>query len=284
MKAIIRHTLYIPHLLTRLQLWLCLSLIVLATGPLQALNASRYASRSQLADGRWVKIAVSESGIHQITYRELSRWGFSNPAAVTIYGYGGAMLPETFSDDDPDDLEQIPSLNTGSKILFYAQGPVTWSYNAKTQEYDHETNTYSTAGYYFLTDSKSASAEEDGLAQAYATVGAITMNGDTITSMVIDAVQASVNFDTAGQITTDLTAAQPSKNQLGDDYGMRKASSIGKEWYEQAAGFAAYVTGKTPAEVSGIAVTEDGKAADADLAASVTISIGAFQTLVDKAA
>ena len=135
-----------------------------------------------------------------------------------------------------------------------------------------------------LTDSKSASAEEDGLAQAYATVGALTMNGDTITSMVIDAVQASVNFDTAGQITTDLTAAQPSKNQLGDDYGMRKASSIGKEWYEQAAGFAAYAIGKTPAEVSGIAVTEDGKAADADLAASVTISIGAFQTLVDKAA
>lgn len=135
-----------------------------------------------------------------------------------------------------------------------------------------------------LSDSKNATAEEDGLAQAYATVGAITMNGDTITSMVIDAVQASVNFDTAGQITTDLTAAQPSKNQLGDDYGMRKASSIGKEWYEQAAGFAAYVTGKTPAEVSGIAVTEDGKTADADLAASVTISIGAFQTLVDKAA
>ena len=135
-----------------------------------------------------------------------------------------------------------------------------------------------------LSDSKDATAEEDGLAQAYATVGAITMNGDTITSMVIDAVQASVNFDTAGQITTDLTAAQPSKNQLGDDYGMRKASSIGREWYEQAAGFAAYVTGKTPAEVSGIAVTEDGKAADADLAASVTISIGAFQTLVDKAA
>ena len=135
-----------------------------------------------------------------------------------------------------------------------------------------------------LSDSKNATAEEDGLAQAYATVGAITMNGDTITSMVIDAVQANVNFDAAGQITTGLTAAQPSKNQLGDDYGMRKASSIGKEWYEQAAGFAAYVTGKTPAEVSGIAVTEDGKAADADLAASVTISIGAFQTLVDKAA
>lgn len=135
-----------------------------------------------------------------------------------------------------------------------------------------------------LADSKNASAEEAGLAQAYATVGAITMNGDTITSMVIDAVQANVNFDAAGQITTDLAAAQPSKNQIGDDYGMRKYSSIGKEWYEQAAGFAAYATGKTPAEVGGIAVTEEGKASDADLAASVTISIGDFQTLVEKAA
>ena len=135
-----------------------------------------------------------------------------------------------------------------------------------------------------LADSKNASAEESGLAQAYATVGALTLSGDTITSMVIDAVQANVNFDTTGQITTDLTASVASKNELGDDYGMRKASSIGKEWYEQAAGFAAYVTGKTPAEVSGISVTEEGKAADTDLAASVTVSIGDFQALVSKVA
>lgn len=126
--------------------------------PALALNASHYASRSQLADGLWVKIAVYQSGIHQITYRELSKWGFSNPDAVTIFGYGGAMLPETFSEEDTDDLTQIPILRTGSKILFYAQGPITWSYNEKTQEYDHEQNTYSTAGYYFITDSKSATA------------------------------------------------------------------------------------------------------------------------------
>lgn len=126
--------------------------------PALALNASHYASRSQLADGLWVKIAVYQSGIHQITYRELSKWGFSNPDAVTIFGYGGAMLPETFSEEDTDDLTQIPILRTGSKILFYAQGPITWSYNEKTQEYDHEQNTYSTAGYYFITDSKSTTA------------------------------------------------------------------------------------------------------------------------------
>ena len=121
------------------------------------------------------------------------------------------------------------------------------------------------------------------LAQAYATVGALTLSGDTITSMVIDAVQANVNFNAAGTITTDLAAAQPSKNELGADYGMGKVSSIGKEWDEQAAAFASYVTGKTVAEATGIAVTEEGNAGDADLAASVTIGVGDFLTLVEKA-
>ena len=78
--------------------------------------------------------------------------------------------------------------------------------------------------------STDATSDADGLAQAYATVGALTLSGDTITSMVIDAVQANVNFNAAGTITTDLSAAQPSKNELGADYGMGKVSSIGKEW------------------------------------------------------
>lgn len=135
-----------------------------------------------------------------------------------------------------------------------------------------------------MSKSKDASAEGDGLAQAYATFAAVTFKGDTVTSCYIDAVQANVNFDTAGHITTDLTAAPQTKNQLGDGYGMRKASSIGKEWNEQAAGFCAYVTGKTVAEIKGLAVDESGKAADADLAASVTVGIGEFQALIEKAA
>ncbi|MFR1051665.1 MAG: hypothetical protein ACLSE7_08045 [Lachnospirales bacterium] len=135
-----------------------------------------------------------------------------------------------------------------------------------------------------MAKSKDASADADGLAQAYATVAAVTLNGDTVTSCYIDSVQANVNFNAAGAITTDLTAAQPTKNELGDAYGMKKKSEIGKEWNEQAAAFCAYVTGKTVDEVAGIAVTEDGAAADADLAASVTIGIGEFQTLIEKAA
>lgn len=135
-----------------------------------------------------------------------------------------------------------------------------------------------------MSSSKDASADGDGLAEAYATVAAVTFNGGTVTSCCIDAVQSDVNFDATGKITTDLSAAPRTKNQLGDAYGMIVASSIGKEWYEQAAAFCDYVTGKTVTEVMGLAVDEGGRAADVDLAASVTIGIGGFQGLVEKAA
>ena len=135
-----------------------------------------------------------------------------------------------------------------------------------------------------MSKSKDAAADKDGLAQAYATIAAVTFAGDTVTSCCIDAVQANVNFNAAGHITTDLTAAPQTKNELGDGYGMRKASSIGKEWNEQAAGFCAYVTGKTVSEIKGLAVDESGKATDADLAATTTVGIGEFQALIEKAA
>ena len=135
-----------------------------------------------------------------------------------------------------------------------------------------------------MSKSKNASAEGDGLAQAYATFGAVTLRDKTVTSCYIDAVQVNVKFDTAGQITSDVKAAFPTKNALGDDYGMKKNSSIGKEWYEQAAAFCKYVTGKTVSEVAGIAVNEKGAPAGADLAASVTLGIGDFQELIAKAA
>ena len=56
------------------------------------------------------------------------------------------------------------------------------------------------------------------------------------------------------------------------------------EWNEQAASFAQYITGKTAADVAGIAITDTTKPADgSDLASSVTIAIGGFQALIAKA-
>ena len=56
------------------------------------------------------------------------------------------------------------------------------------------------------------------------------------------------------------------------------------EWNVQAASFATYVTGKTAADVAGIAVDESTHPTDADLVTSVTIAIGGFQALIAKAA
>ena len=128
-----------------------------------------------------------------------------------------------------------------------------------------------------------ATEEKAGNAQLDADVVALTMNGETITSCLIDSVQAKVGFDTTGTITTDTAAPVATKNQLGENYGMVAWGGAIAEWNEQAAAFAAYVTGKTPAEVAGIAITEATKPADADLAASVTISIIGFMNLIAKA-
>ena len=133
-------------------------------------------------------------------------------------------------------------------------------------------------------DGSASAGEKDGFTQLDATVTALTMNGETITSCAIDSVQAKVSFDTTGTITTDLTAPVQTKNALGENYGMVAWGGAKAEWNEQAASFAAYVTGKTLAEVSGIAVNERTVPTEADLASSVTIAIGGFQALIAKAA
>ncbi len=130
-----------------------------------------------------------------------------------------------------------------------------------------------------------AGKEAGGFAELTVDVTALTMQGDTITSCAIDSLQAKVSFDGSGILTTDPAAPVQTKNQLGDAYNMKLYGNAKFEWYEQAASFAAYVTGKTPADVAGIAISESTKPADGtDLAATVTISIAGFQALIAKAA
>ncbi len=137
-----------------------------------------------------------------------------------------------------------------------------------------------------INKSTDATAEKEGLAQAYSMYTATTFGSDgKITSSTIDASQSNVNFDTSGKVTTDLEAAKlQTKNELGDAYGMRKASAIQKEWNEQAAAFAEYVVGKSADEVKGIAINEEGVPTEAELTSSVTVHVTDFLTIIDKAA
>jgi hypothetical protein len=133
---------------------------------------------------------------------------------------------------------------------------------------------------------KSVSAEGDklGLAQAYSTFAAVTRDaGGKISGCILDAVQANINFDAKGKITTILSETPQTKNELGESYGMKEASGIKKEWNEQAAEFAKYVTGKTADEIKGIAVDDAGYPLSSDIKASVTISIAGFLAALQKA-
>ena len=110
-----------------------------------------YASQSVLSSGRWVKIKVTKNGVYKLTASDLNKMGFSDPSKVSVYGYGGWILDEQFSDSAyQDDLPAVPVWRDGSTLYFYARGTVKWSYENKL--FVHTNNPYATAGYYFVTD------------------------------------------------------------------------------------------------------------------------------------
>ncbi len=132
--------------------------------------------------------------------------------------------------------------------------------------------------------STNATEEAEGLAQLDVTMTALTLKDDVITSCVIDGLQAKVAFDRSGALVTDLNENLQTKNELGEAYGMKEHGGSKYEWNEQAAFFAQYVTGKTAEEVSGIAVDEAGVPTEEDLTSTVTIKVGSFMELIEKAA
>ncbi|MCR5366793.1 MAG: Por secretion system protein, partial [Prevotella sp.] len=127
-----------------------------ARGAAAAGTDGRYAAHSVLATGRWAKIRVPSSGVYQLTDAVIRQAGFSDISRVKVYGYGGAMQPEALTASylsATDDLQQVPLCTVGSRRLFYAQGPVSWS---STTVGERTRNPYSSYGYYFITENDSA--------------------------------------------------------------------------------------------------------------------------------
>ncbi|MEA4912660.1 MAG: hypothetical protein VB092_08645 [Oscillospiraceae bacterium] len=135
-----------------------------------------------------------------------------------------------------------------------------------------------------LSDSTDAAADKDGMCYIYSTYCAVTTDASgKVTAAILDGSQAKINVDTKGAITSDLTAKVDSKNVLKENYGMKGNSSIGKEWYEQAAGFCSYIKGMTADEISGIALSDQGVATDEALLATTTVHIGGYMAIAAKA-
>ncbi len=128
-----------------------------------------------------------------------------------------------------------------------------------------------------IAKSMHATPDFPGAARTEVTFVALTVDDEgVIRSCCIDGVSAILPFDATGALQSEEDVDFASKNELGEDYAMHKASSIGTEWQQQAAAFAAYAVGRRADELSA-----------GDVTTSVTIStdsmVQAIQTAVDTA-
>ncbi len=122
-------------------------------------NLHSYSASSALAQGKFVKIHITNSGVYKLTYEDLVSMGV-DPANVRIFGYGGALLDQNFMNPKIDDLPENSIwmekgsdgvFNAGDYILFYAKGVNDWIYDKSRSIFTHTVNYYSKYGYYFVS-------------------------------------------------------------------------------------------------------------------------------------
>ncbi len=131
-----------------------------------------------------------------------------------------------------------------------------------------------------LDSSADATDEKDALAQADATVATVVLDKDgKIVAADLDCAQTKVNVKD-GKIVDVEKVDVRTKKEKKEDYNMKGASPIGKEWYEQAAAYVEKMVGKTAADIEAITTEEKNGhqvATDADLYAACTMDITAFK-------
>lgn len=125
----------------------------------QSASVHSFVTNSVLKQGKFVKIKIANSGIYKLTFDDLNSMGVA-PANVRIFGYGGAVLEQSFLQSKIDDLPELSIymekgsdgvFNAGDYVLFYAQGIQKWVYDSSKSMFTHQINPYSNNGYYFVT-------------------------------------------------------------------------------------------------------------------------------------
>lgn len=145
-----------------------------------------------------------------------------------------------------------------------------------------------------IGSSKPASEKDgemyDGTAQVDTTICALIVDDNgVIVDVHFDVAQTKIVFTGEGAITTAFDGEFPSKMVKGEAYGMRKASPIGAEWFEQVQAFEAYCVGKTVEEILAMptyAANESHLTVPdvADLKTTCTIDVGEFLAALAMAA
>ena len=137
------------------------------------------------------------------------------------------------------------------------------------------------------TDANGNAVTAQAQMDTYMSATAFDKDGKVVAA-IIDNAQVRVPFDAEGKVATDKTVAGKTKVELGPDYGMVKASGIGKEWFEQMAALQAWMVGKSIDEINGMKVVERDASHPsvpdvAELTSSVTITVEGYQAVVTEA-
>ncbi|GHT76069.1 peptidase C25 [Bacteroidia bacterium] len=144
------------------------------------LFSADYAKNSVLSQGKWVQLQVDSNAIYKLTYEDIKTMGFTDPAKIKLYGYGGWILTQDFKKPYTDDLPEVAVwmnkgsdgvFNAGDYLLFYGRGTVKWAYNGTI--FAHENNPYANYGYYFITENAQGPKEipvQDSYANTTSTV------------------------------------------------------------------------------------------------------------------
>ena len=123
-----------------------------------------------------------------------------------------------------------------------------------------------------------ATAEAAGSVAVDTYMCAVTLDENgVITAVQFDCVQSKGSFDAAGAVVGEAAIQPQTKNELGEAYGMKAYSPIGKEFSEQMDALAAWCVGKTLDQVLAV------YAEDADLKAGCTVYIGTEMAALQKA-
>lgn len=96
-------------------------------------------------------------------------------------------------------------------------------------------------------------------------------------------ITATLTKDAEGKLTAvniDEVKEGESKKDAGDDYGMKKPSSIGKEWYEQVEFLENYILENG---VDAVKLNADGYAENEDVKSGCTINLKDIMKAVDEA-
>lgn len=120
-------------------------------------------SVSPLSSGKWYKLAVTKTGIHQLNNAFFTLLGIDlstvDPRKIRVFGNSEGVLPELNSTPVTEKLEELAItvsgesdgvFNANDYVLFYGVGPHTWQYDSNDNYFNHQYNLYSDTSYYYL--------------------------------------------------------------------------------------------------------------------------------------